>query len=438
VPFLWNVVFTVLSHGLGSAMAPDSMFNHHAGQAHPWTWAFIHGVAVLAACVGVIIFWKNTELEQQRNALLTGDLVVAQTEAAQRQAVSDLFVNLARRNQSLLDRQLELITELEARERTPDALDGLFKLDHLATRIRRNAESLLVLSGDEPMRRWGRPAPLAEVVRAATAEIEDYRRVDVMVTEHLEMKGQAVLDVAHLLAELIENATTFSPPTGNVRVRSYLAPADGSRCVLSIEDTGFGMTDTDLAAANAVLTEPPDFDLRGRTLGFQVVGRLAHRYGLRVRLAHTPGGGLTALVTLPETLVAERTAETARVLVTRAVDPAQLDPRHPGEPSGGHEHDAEREAAPAEGTGARAPAPGRLARRVPGAGLSPLMTAGAPATGPRSAAADRRPRRTVVANPAERERIRSMLSRFQAGARAGRAIAAAPTGSLAHHPREEA
>jgi signal transduction histidine kinase len=330
VPFLWNVVFTVLSHGLGSALAAASMFNHHAGQQHPWTWALVHGVAVLAACVGVVVFWKNTELEQRRNTVLAGYLAAARIDAAQQQSVSELFVNLARRNQALLDRQLALITELEDRERRPEALEDLFQLDHLATRIRRNAESLLVLSGDEQVRRWGKPVPLTEVVRAAAAEIEDYRRVDVLVTEHLELAGQAVADVAHLLAELIENATCFSPPRSPVQVRSHAAPTSGARCLLTVEDTGFGMNDADLARANTVLADPPDIDLRDRTLGFQVVGRLARRYGVQVRLSPTPGGGITAVVTLPETLVTERSAPPSRPLHARrtraAVAPTSTEP----------------------------------------------------------------------------------------------------------------
>ncbi|HLM65151.1 MAG TPA: ATP-binding protein [Acidimicrobiales bacterium] len=311
VPFLWNVVFTVLSHGLGSAIAADLMFQHGAGQAHPWTWAFVHGVAVLSACLGVIVFWKNTEIEQERSLALAGELAAAelnaaQVEAAQRQSVSELFVNLARRNQSLLDRQLGLIAELEQRERRPDSLSELFQLDHLATRIRRNAESLLVLSGDDPPRRWGSPVPLGEVVRAAAAEVEDYGRVEVQVNDHLEVAGHVVADLAHLLAELIENATTFSPPTSEVRVRSHLQPARGSTYVISIEDTGIGMPDDDVRRANELLAEPPDVDLRRSTLGFHVVGRLAQRYGLRVTLAKTPGGGITALVTLADELVSER------------------------------------------------------------------------------------------------------------------------------------
>ncbi len=311
VPFLWNVIFTVLSHGIGSTIAADLMFNHSAAQNRPWSWAAIHGVSVLAACIGVIIFWKNTELEQHRSnrlasELAASELAAVQAQVAQRQSISDLFVNLARRNQSLLDRQLALISELEQQENKPEALSDLFQLDHLATRIRRNAESLLVLSGDEPPRLWGRPVPLSEVVRAAAAEVEDYPRVEVLVSDYLEVSGRVVADLSHLLAELIENATMFSPPTSGVRVRTHLVPGEGRTFLLSIEDTGIGLSDEHMQAANELLAEPPDVDPRRSTLGFHVVGRLALRLGLRVSLAHTPGGGVTALVTLPQHVVSER------------------------------------------------------------------------------------------------------------------------------------
>ena len=215
---------------------------------------------------------------------------MAAAEAEQREAVSELLVNLARRNQSLLNRQLGLISDLEQRERQPDVLDELFQLDHLATRIRRNAESLLVLSGDEPSRLWGQPVPLPEVVRAAAAEVEEYRRVDVQVNDHLEVVGRAVADVAHLLAELIENATTFSPPTRPVLVRSHLAPGEPRGFVVSVEDIGIGMSDDELRRANDLLADAPEVDLRRATmLGFHVVARLAARYGIAVSVAADPG-----------------------------------------------------------------------------------------------------------------------------------------------------
>ncbi len=311
VPLLWNTLFTVVSHGVGGVVDPSSVYNHYAAQNKPWLWAGIHGVSVLAACVGVTIFWKNTEMEQHRSARLASDLAeselsAVQAEAAQRQSISDLFVNLARRNQSLLDRQLALISELEQQENKPEALSDLFQLDHLATRIRRNAESLLVLSGDEPPRLWGRPVPLSEVVRAAAAEVEDYPRVEVLVSDYLEVSGRVVADLSHLLAELIENATMFSPPNSGVRVRTHLVPGEGRTFLLSIEDTGIGVSDEHMQTVNELLANPPDLDPRRSTLGFHVVARLALRLGLRVSLAHTPGGGVTALVTLPPDVVSER------------------------------------------------------------------------------------------------------------------------------------
>ena len=171
MPFLWNVLFTVLSHELGTVINANLIFGHEAAQNRPWTWAVIHGVAVLAACVGVIIFWQHTEKEQQRNVQLVADLAAAD---AQRQAMSELLVNLARRNQSLLNRQLEVITDLEVRERQPDVLEELFRLDHLATRIRLQRRVAARAVGRRPGRRWGKPVPLADVVRAAAAEVEDF------------------------------------------------------------------------------------------------------------------------------------------------------------------------------------------------------------------------------------------------------------------------
>jgi signal transduction histidine kinase len=516
VPFSWNVLFVVLSHGIGTVIDANTIYDHASAQNRPWSWAVIHGVAVLAACVGVIVFWKNTEIEQQRSALLSSELANAElasarAEANQRQSVSELFVNLARRNQSLLDRQLSLIGDLEQRERTPEALSELFQLDHLATRIRRNAESLLVLSGDDPPRRWGRPVALGEVVRAAAAEVEEYGRVEVLVNEHLEVAGRAVADLAHLLAELIENATNFSPPNADVRVRSHLVPGEGSTFVLSIEDTGIGMPAEEMASANELLAEPPDVDLRRSRLGFHVVSRLAKRYGLRVSLANTPGGGVTALVTLPEALVSERrqveaapTAPAARKPPAPA--PTEITPEPPvwtapvGAGSGASASDASDPAVwtvpdadtlahmvmpPGTtnrfardgvfpppvvldaGNGRRAsgsgsaengklvPLHGRvrasdvrqdvgqaegtppvptggltadgLVKRVPGAGLAPGLRRkpGGDGTG----SSPSRPAVQPHSTPRDNDRVRSMLSRFQASQRAGRAAAEAPPDS---------
>jgi signal transduction histidine kinase len=301
VPFLWNVVFTVLSHGVGSLWRSNLIFNHPAGQANPWVWSGIHGLAVLFACVGVVIFWRTTEDEQQKSLVLTNRL--ADAEIARRKFTSDLLVNLARRNQSLLYRQLSVINQLEEHENDPDALADLFRLDHLATRIRRNAESLLVLSGEEPPRTWSRPVLLVDVVRAAIAETEDLDRVVFDIDEHLAVSGKAVADLTHLLAELVENAVHFSPPQARViiRTRPYLQRAGAQ--VLSVEDWGVGLRQEDIDSANQLLADPPEVDLSvSQRLGLHVVARLAQRHGINVSLTPTPGCGVTAVVALPGAL----------------------------------------------------------------------------------------------------------------------------------------
>jgi signal transduction histidine kinase len=321
VPFLWNVVFTVLSHGVGSVVRTDLIFNHPSGQTSPWVWSGIHGAAVLAACCGVVIFWETTEREQRKTLDLTRQL--ADAELTRRRFTSDLLVNLARRNQSLLYRQLGLINQLEDQEEDPDALADLFRLDHLATRIRRNAESLLVLSGEEPPRTWGRPVTLVDVVRAAIAETEDLDRVVFAVDERLAVFGNAVADLTHLLAELVENAVHFSPPEASViiRTRPYLQIPGGH--VLTVEDWGVGMRPEDLEAANDLLATPREVDLSvSQRLGLHVVARLAQRHGIAVALTPTPGCGVTAAVVLPPSLFAA--ADAAAPSEERFADEAEV------------------------------------------------------------------------------------------------------------------
>jgi signal transduction histidine kinase len=304
VPFLWNVVFTVLSHGIGSVWQTNLIFNHPAGQTSPWVWSAIHGAAVLAACCGVVIFWETTEREQRKTLALTKQL--ADAEITRRRFTSDLLVNLARRNQSLLYRQLGLINQLEEHEEDPDALAELFQLDHLATRIRRNAESLLVLSGEEPPRTWGRPVPLVDVVRAAIAETEDLDRVVFAVDERLAVFGNAVADLTHLVAELVENAVHFSPPEASVVIRTRPFLQTPGAHVLTVEDWGVGMRPEDMAAANDLLAVPREVDLSvSQRLGLHVVARLAKRHGIEVSLTPTPGCGVTAAVVLPPSLFAD-------------------------------------------------------------------------------------------------------------------------------------
>lgn len=219
-----------------------------------------------------------------------------------RKGIGDIFVNLARRNQTLLDRQIEFIDQLEAHEEDPDQLDNLFRLDHLATRMRRNAESLLVLAGAEPPRRRGRPVALADVVRVAIGEVEDFARIQLLALDEATVGGNVAVDLAHLLSELMENATHFSPPDTMVEIVGHRTDGDGY--ILSVSDQGIGMSAEQLTEANHQLARPPLVGLAlSRSLGFIVVGRLASRFGISVKLTASPSGGVTALVTLPDELI---------------------------------------------------------------------------------------------------------------------------------------
>jgi signal transduction histidine kinase len=219
-----------------------------------------------------------------------------------RKGIGDIFVNLARRNQSLLDRQIEFIDQLESSERDPDQLENLFRLDHLATRMRRNAESLLVMAGADPPRRRGAPVPVADVVRVAIGEVEDYQRVHLIALDDATVAANVASDLAHLLSELMENATNASPPHTSVEVLGAYDARNGY--VLTVADRGIGMSEQQLADANEHLASPPVVGLAiTRSLGLTVVGRLAARYGLSVQLAARDEGGIVASVHLPYSLV---------------------------------------------------------------------------------------------------------------------------------------
>src|SRR6266540_2779512 len=240
------------------------------------------------------------EVASAFNAVHLVAVQVAAEQAALRTSIGEMFLNLARRSQSLIDRQIELIDDLEE-EADAHTLGNLFQLDHLATRMRRNAENLIVLSGAEPPRRWAEPIPLPEIVRGSVAEVEDYQRVTLLPMEDLGVPGHTVADVIHMLAELIENATSFSPPGTTVRIGGQRA-ANGY--VVEIEDRGLGMSDDELLQANQRLANPPAIDFAvSRMLGLFVVGRLAQRYDIRVQLRHSSYGGVTALVLVPSTLI---------------------------------------------------------------------------------------------------------------------------------------
>ncbi|MFF3377702.1 nitrate- and nitrite sensing domain-containing protein [Streptomyces sp. NPDC002680] len=223
---------------------------------------------------------------------------LAAEQALLRGNVNAMFTNLSRRSQGLIQRQLSLISELESREADPDQLSSLFKLDHLATRMRRNGENLLVLAGEEPGRRWTRPVPLVDVLRAAASEVEQYERIELSSVPTTEVAGRVVNDLVHLLAELLENATSFSSPQTKVKVTGHALP-DG-RVLIEIHDTGIGLSPEDLAAINERLAAPPTVDVSvSRRMGLFVVGRLSQRHGIRIQLRPSDSGGTTALVMLP-------------------------------------------------------------------------------------------------------------------------------------------
>ncbi|WP_307708474.1 nitrate- and nitrite sensing domain-containing protein [Streptomyces sp. V1I6] len=227
---------------------------------------------------------------------------LAAEQAMLRGNVNAIFTNLSQRNQSLIEGQLTLITDLENNEADPDQLENLFKLDHLATRMRRNGENLLILAGEEPGRRWNQPVPLVDVLRAASSEVESYERIELTGVPETEIHGQAVTDLVHLLAELLENATTFSSPQTKVRVTATRLP-DG-RVMVEIHDKGIGLTAEDFADINHKLANPPTVDAAvSQRMGLFVVGRLADRHGIRVQLR--PSGeqaGTTSLVMLPDAI----------------------------------------------------------------------------------------------------------------------------------------
>ncbi|MEU2752303.1 nitrate- and nitrite sensing domain-containing protein [Streptomyces collinus] len=227
---------------------------------------------------------------------------LAAEQALLRGNINAIFTNLSRRNQSLIEGQLTLITDLENNEADPDQLENLFKLDHLATRMRRNGENLLVLAGEEPGRRWDQPVPLVDVLRAASSEVEQYERIELSGVPEAEIHGRAVTDLVHLLAELLENATTFSSPQTKVRVTATRLP-DG-RVMIEIHDKGIGLTAEDFADINHKLANPPTVDAAiSQRMGLFVVGRLSDRHGIRVQLR--PSGeqaGTTSLVMLPDAI----------------------------------------------------------------------------------------------------------------------------------------
>ncbi|MFD8196021.1 sensor histidine kinase [Streptomyces wuyuanensis] len=243
------------------------------------------------------------QVGQALNTLQRAAVEAAVKQADMRRGVSEVFVNLARRNQVLLHRQLTLLDTMERRTEDAEELADLFRLDHLTTRMRRHAEGLVILSGAAPSRQWRKPIQLMDVVRAAVAEVEDYERIEVRRLARVGVAGPAVSDLTHLIAELLENATVFSPPHTGVQVHGERV-ANGF--TLEIHDRGLGMTPEALLDANLRLAETPEFELSDTDrLGLFVVSRLAQRQNVRVSLQQSPYGGTTAVVFVPAALLTD-------------------------------------------------------------------------------------------------------------------------------------
>jgi signal transduction histidine kinase len=249
--------------------------------------------------------------------LLTGELEQSQYQAAQAVLLVadralggrsdqrvEIFVNLARRMQSLVHREIEMLDDLEAQVEDPDLLKGLFTVDHLATRLRRQSESLAVLGGSSSRRQWTRQVTMHEVLRAAVAEVEQYSRVKVVPPVEGVLRGAAVTDVIHLIAELVENATKFSAPHTTALLRAQHVSAG---VAIEVEDRGLGMLPADQQRMNVLLADPGRTDvselLRDGRIGLYVVAALARRHGIRVQLQNNIYGGTQAVVVLPKSLL---------------------------------------------------------------------------------------------------------------------------------------
>ncbi|MFI6096997.1 nitrate- and nitrite sensing domain-containing protein [Lentzea sp. NPDC051213] len=247
---------------------------------------------------------------------------LAGEQALLRRNTTESLANLGRRNQNLVRRQLGFISEFEREELDPAALANLFELDHLATRMRRNAESLLVLVGEQSPRRWAEPLAITDVIRAGLSEVEDYRRVALRRVDTVHVTGAVVSELAHMLAELIENALAFSPPDLEVEIHGRRL---GDQYMLAVVDHGVGMSREQLAKANARLRGEEDFIVAPtRFLGHYVVGRLAERLGIEVELTVSPVSGIVGRLLLPAEILADKP------VVAPAVVPAQA----PAEPTG--------------------------------------------------------------------------------------------------------
>ena len=246
--------------------------------------------------------------EAQRTAIRA---TVAESET--RQGVRSVFLNIAHRSQVMVHRQLQVLDKAERKLEDPDQLELLFQLDHLATQSRRNAENLIILGGQRPGRQWRNPVLLHDVVQGAVAETELYARVEIQQLPEISVQGRAVADLVHLLAELVDNATSFSPPESHVEVRGNVV---GKGIIVEIEDQGIGLEPEKLEELNQMLASPPDFSVMALTeearMGLFVVAQLAGRHGIKVTLRDSAYGGIRAVALIPNHIVAERGPQTER------------------------------------------------------------------------------------------------------------------------------
>ncbi|TLG09804.1 HAMP domain-containing protein [Nocardia cyriacigeorgica] len=375
-------------------------------------------------------------------------VTAAITEARTREGVRAVFLNIAHRSQIVVHRQLEILDAAEQREEDPAMLETLFRLDHLATRERRNAENLIILGGGEPGRRWRNPVPLIDLVRSAIGETLDYTRVRLGTLPQSRIAGNGVADLVHLLAELVDNATSFSPPQSRVEVTGNIV---GKGLVVEISDQGMGMDAAELARVNEMLADPPDFGVASLSadsrLGLFVVGQLAARHDISVRLSESDYGGVRAIVLVP-----------SKLLLPGETGPAPSDPvteprRRPALP-------ASSEPAPRAVESAPAPTATLLADPPPAQAPQPAEPASQPAepvqrTPDGRPALPRRNRQTSLApqlaqpvtpqpaaqRPRTAEQARDLMSAIENGTRQGRkplpandSVAQAPPSST---PKEQ-
>ncbi len=387
-------------------------------------------------------------------------------EARTRGGINALFLNIAHRSQVVVHKQLEVLDKAEHGEEDPDRLSVLFELDHLATRARRNAENLIILGGEQPGRQWRNPVPLVELVRSAIAETEDYARVHAGHMANVSIVGSVVADLIHLIAELVENATSFSPPESRVDVVSTVV---GRGAVVEVVDQGLGMSGEQIAHANEVLREPPSFSVANLSsdsrMGLLVVGQIAARNGVSIRLSDSDYGGIRAIVLIPTSLIVSNDARPVGVgagvgagIGTGEVNGAGL--RHTGPIGNGH-------SAPPIGNPSVSwptmepgePAPSQHAAPEPratrhaaleqppsGAGQGFQPTAGRPALPRRRRQESLAPQLTNMPQPPRpqqggrheqrsSEQVRDLFSAIESGTRQGRM--ARPEPGTSYHDRRE-